>query len=236
MQRTAERSREDPGYRRLLPGVDLYPDEGSMRFTLACLVVVTAAACSKSSDSPAPSPKPTSEQAPAGHLPAPGSFQVDPTHSTILFKVRHAGVSNLYGWFKDVSGTFTIDADPKKSHVELTVKAASLDTRDAERNDHLMGPDFLNSKQFPELTFKSTSVDAASSGWHITGDLTIHGVTKSVAFDAVPIGDAKDPTGKRSVGLEARFTIARADFGVTFMPEMVGSDIELIIALEGAAG
>ncbi len=209
-----------------------------MRLTL--LVILAAAACSKSGDSKSsstPNATPANdEHSPAAHLPEPGSFQVDPAHSTVLFKVRHAGVSNLYGWFKDVSGTFTIDADPKKSHIELTVKAASIDTRDDERNGHLVGPDFLNSKQFPELTFKSTSIDATSSGWHVTGDLTIHGTTKSVTFDAVPVGDATDPAGKRMVGLEARFKIARADFGVTFMPEMVGPELELTIELEGAAG
>ena len=200
-------------------------------------------ACSKSADSSStpttssPSAKPaTGEKSPAVQLPAPGSFQVDPSHSTVLFKSRHAGAGYVYGWFKDFSGTFTIDADPKKSHVELTVKTASVDTRDDERNGNLAGPDFLNSKQFPELTFKSTSIDAASSGWRITGDLTIRGTTKSVTFDAMPVGDAKDPQGKRLVGVEARFAITRSDFGVSFMPEIVGPEIELIIALEGAAG
>jgi polyisoprenoid-binding protein YceI len=200
------------------------------------VVLALIAACSKTGDSTAPSPKPpTDDKAPAAHLPAPGKFQVDPMHSTILFKVRHADAGYVYGWFKDFSGTFAIDADPKKSHIELAVKAASVDTRDDERNGNITGPDFLNAKQAPELTFKSTSVDAANSGWKITGDLTIRGVTKSVTFTAAPVGDAKDPRGTRLVGIEARLTIARNDFGVSFMPEMVGPEIELIIALEGAA-
>ena len=156
-----------------------------MRFTATPLVVLAlAAACSKSGDSTSTSstsgtsstasPKPSSDdRSPSVHLPAPGTFQVDPTHSTVLFKVHHAGAGYVYGWFKDFSGTFTIDTDPKKSHIELAVKAASVDTRDDERNTNIAGPDFLNAKQSPELTFKSTSVDAASPGWRVTGDLTI---------------------------------------------------------------
>lgn len=205
------------------------------------VVLVLGAACSKSSESTSTSSssasaKPsTDDKSPPAHLPAPGTFKVDATHSTVLFKVRHLDAGYIYGWFKDFSGTFTIDADPKKSQIELAVKTTSVDTRDDERNGNIIGPDFLNAKQSPELTFKSTSIDPASAGWRITGDLTIRGVTKSVTFTAAPVGDAKDPRGQRLVGLEARFTIARGDFGVTFMPEMVGPEIELIIALEGAA-
>lgn len=216
-----------------------------MRLMATYLVVTAfAAACSKSGES-----KPSAGQAsstasakeasgnklPAVHVPAAGSFQVDPTHSTILFKVQHEGAGYVYGWFKDFSGTLTIDADPSKSHVELAVKAASIDTRNGERDGNLVGPDFLNAKQFPELTFNSRSVAATRSGWHITGDLTIRGVTKAVAFDAAPVGDATDPRGKRLMGVEAHFVIARDDFGVSFMPEMVGPRVELIIDLEGVA-
>lgn len=212
-----------------------------MRISLVPMVVLAlAGGCSKSSDAP-PAVAAVAKPAPAGSavagvgLPPPGSFQVDATHSSILFKARHMNAGYIYGWFKDFSGTFAIDADPAKSHVELTVNAASIDTRDDERNDHLTGPDFLNVKQFPEITFKSTSVAAAPGGWRVTGDLTIHGVTKSIAFTATPVGDAKDPQGKRIVGIEAQFPIKRADFGVSFMPEIVGPELELIIAIEGAA-
>jgi polyisoprenoid-binding protein YceI len=194
------------------------------------LVLVTG--CSNNESKPTPTPARVDVHA---RQPAPGSFEVDATHSTVLFKATHAGAGYVYGWFKDVSGAFTIDADPAKSHVELSVKVASVDTRDDERNANIAGPDFLNAKQFPELTFKSTRVDATATGWHIAGDLTIHGATKSVAFDAVLVGDAKGPQGRRLVGVEARFTITRGDFGVLFMPEMVGPDLELIVALEGAA-
>lgn len=207
------------------------------------VVLALVGACSKS-DSPTSAPTATgaggepttSENGTAAQLPAPGIFQVDPTHSTVLFKVKHSGAGYVYGWFKDYSGAFTIDADSKKSHIELAVKAASVDTRDEERNGNIAGPDFLNAKQFPEITFKSTSVAVAGSGWRVTGDLTIRGVTKSVTFTAAAVGDAKDPQGKRLVGVEARVPITRGDFGVSFMPEIVGPDVELIIALEGVAG
>lgn len=216
-----------------------------MRCMARCLVIVAfTAACSKSGDSKPNAGQTSStpsakggggETSAAVHMPAAGTFQVDPTHSTILFKVHHEGAGYVYGWFKDFSGTFTIDSDPSKSHVELAVQAASIDTRDDERNGNLTGPDFLNAKQFPELTFKSKSVAVTGAGWHITGDLTIRGITKSVAFDAAPVGDVTDPHGKRLVGLEAHLSIARDDFGVSFMPEMVGPQVELIIDLEGSA-
>jgi polyisoprenoid-binding protein YceI len=219
-----------------------------MKCTATVMVLfAVVGACSKSGDSTSAAPsgvtasttgaKPTTdEKGSASQLPAPGTFHVDPTHSTVLFKVRHLGAGYIYGWFKEFSGSFTIDADPKKSHVDLSVKAASVDTRDEERNANIAGPDFLNAKQFPELTFKSTSVDVSGAGWRVTGDLTIHGITKPVTFTAAPVGDGKDPQGTRLVGVEARFPISRGDFGVTFMPGVVGPEMELIIALEGAAG
>ena len=219
-----------------------------MRCTAASVVVlVVVGACSKGGDltpattsganASAAGTKPTGdEKAGAVRIPPPGTFEVDATHSTVLFKVHHLGAGFVYGWFKDFSGSFTIDADAKKSRIELAVKATSVDTRDDERNGNIAGPDSLNAKQFPELTFKSTNVEASSAGWRVTGDLTIRGVTKSVSFTALPVGDSKDPQGKRLVGVEARFPISRGDFGVSFMPEMVGSEMELIIALEGAAG
>ena len=204
------------------------------------IAIVVAGACSKSGESTPPA----SNAAPAaggsaGALPAPGRFVVEAAHSTVLFKVRHVDAGYIYGWFKDYTGTFTIDADPKRSHIELAVKADSVDTRDAERDGNITGPDFLNAKQFPTLEFKSTSVDADGAGWRVTGDLTIRGITKPVTFTATPVGEAKNPQGwkpgTRFVGVEATFTITRGDFGVTFMPEIVGPKIELIIALEGTA-
>lgn len=202
------------------------------------LVVVCAvmAGCSKGDTKQAPVAAPASESsAPAVVLPPAGKFQVDPAHSTVLFKVKHANTGYVYGWFKDFSGAFTLDTDPTKSSIELSVKAASLDTRDDDRNTHLTGPDFLNATMFPELTFKSTKVEATKSGWRITGDMTIHGATHQITFMATPVGDAKDPQGTRHVGLEAHLSIARSDYGVTFMPDMVGFQIDIVIALEGAA-
>jgi polyisoprenoid-binding protein YceI len=199
------------------------------------VALALAAGCSKGETTQAAAPAANESSAPAVVLPQPGKFQVDPTHSTVLFKVKHANTGYVYGWFKDFSGAFTIDSDPTKSSIELTVKAASLDTRDDERNTHLAGPDFLNATMFPELAFKSTKVEATKSGWRITGDMTIHGTTHQITFSATPTGDTKDPQGTRHVGLEAHVSIARSDFGVTFMPEMVGFQVDIVIALEGAA-
>jgi polyisoprenoid-binding protein YceI len=196
------------------------------------IALIALAACSKSGDAvPA---APTGSASVAVTL-APGAFQVIPMHSSVLFKVRHLNAGYVYGSFKDFSGTFAIGQDSKKSHIEVSVKAASVATNDDERNADITGPDFLNAKQFPELTFKSTNVDVADGGWQVTGELTIRGVTKTVSFAAMTVGEGKDPQGRRVVGFEARFPISRGDFGVSFMPEVVGPEMELIIALEGSA-
>lgn len=202
--------------------------------TALATALVIFVGCSK--DTPS---KPALAQQPQAtasfHAPPPGNFQVDTRHSTVMFRVRHVAASNIYGWFKDFSGKFSIDADPKKSRIELVVKAGSVDTRDSERDADLTGPDFFNAKQFPEMAFSSTAVELTGSGWQVTGDLTLHGVTKPVTFSAVLVGDAISPHGYRVVGLEARAKIDRRLFGISFLPEAVAPEVELIIAVEGMA-
>ena len=109
------------------------------------------------------------------------TYKVDPVHSSLIFSMKHFGVTDFYGRFKEISGTVTFDAaDPSKSSVELTVPVESIDTQNEKRDQHLKSPDFFNAKQFPTITFKSTKVEGSGDNYKISGDLTIHGVTKPI--------------------------------------------------------
>lgn len=203
--------------------------------TKLALALLLFVGCSSKDTPPKPAAAQQAQAAEAFKAPPPGNFEVDTDHSTVMFRARHVQASNVYGWFKDFSGKFSIDADPKKSRVELSVKAGSVDSRNSERDADLVGPDFFNVKQFPDMAFTSTAVELTSSGWQVTGDLTLHGVTKPVTFTAVLVGDAMSPHGYRVVGLEARATIDRRQFGISFLPEAIAPEVELIIAFEGRA-
>lgn len=162
------------------------------------------------------------------------TFKIDPVHSSILFSATHLGVSNLYGRFNDVSGTVTFDqADPSKSSVNLTIPIESVDTRVAKRDQQLKGPDFFNAKQFPVMTFKSTKVEGSGDAYKVTGDFTLHGVTKPLTFEVKKGGEGKGEKGEIRGGGEARFTIKRSDYGMTFMQGPVGDEINVIVSLEG---
>jgi polyisoprenoid-binding protein YceI len=162
------------------------------------------------------------------------TFKVDPVHSSIVFGIKHFGVTDFYGDFKDISGTVTLDtADASKSSVELTVPVASLDTRNEKRDQHLKSPDFFNAAQFPAITFKSTKIEGAGDTYKVTGDLSIHGVTKPITVDFKKGGEGKGGKGEVRGGGETRFTIKRSDYDMKFMAGALGDDVNLILSLEG---
>jgi len=165
------------------------------------------------------------------------TYDIDMYHSSVLFKVNHLGASNFYGRFNDISGTVVFDdKNPSKSSVSITVKADSVDTNSKKRDDHLKSPDFFNSKQFPLITFKSKKVEKVNDKtFKVTGDLSIHGVTKQVSFNFNKTGEGKNPKGQKIAGGETSFTIKRSDFGMDYMqgPGMLGDDITLILSFEG---
>src|SRR5205823_6027689 len=114
---------------------------------------------------------------------AADDYTVDDAHTSVVFKIEHLGLSWIHGRFNDISGTFTIDKDePGKSSFALTVKAESIDTGNAKRDQHLRSPDFFNVKQFPLLSFKSTAVKAVKGDYEVTGDFTLHGQTQSITL------------------------------------------------------
>src|ERR1700719_2804880 len=111
-------------------------------------------------------------------------YDIDPTHTTAQFKVRHLMISNVKGEFTRVSGTVDLDTDnPSASSINVTIDAASISTRDEQRDGHLKSADFLDVAKYPSITFKSKEVAATGEGYEVVGDLTIHGVTGEVALD-----------------------------------------------------
>src|SRR5688572_26536860 len=147
-----------------------------------------------------------------------GTYAIDPTHSRIGFVARHAMVTKVRGSFNEFEGTGTFDADdPTRSSLQLTIKAASIDTRNADRDAHLRSNDFFSMDEFPEIRFASTTVEVRDeTSYRVTGDLTVKGVTKPVTVDFEYTGTAVDLYGNRRLGLEGATTINRKDFGVTW--------------------
>ena len=147
------------------------------------------------------------------------TWNIDPTHSVAEFKVKHMMISNVKGHFPKVSGTLTLDESSlTKSQVEVSIEAASIETRDPQRDAHLRSADFLDVEKFPTLSFKSTSVNIIRDGeLSVEGDLTIHGVTRKVLFIVEgPTPPAKDPWGNTRVAVSATTKINRKDFGLTW--------------------
>lgn len=146
------------------------------------------------------------------------TYAIDAAHSTLGFTIRHAGIGKTRGAFADFAGTIEVadETTPVGSSVTATIKAASIDTRNNDRDNHLRSADFFDVEQFPEWTFRSTGVSGTNEDFTITGDLTIHGVTKSVELKAEFTGTATDPFGNARAGFEATATISRKEFGLTW--------------------
>ncbi len=146
------------------------------------------------------------------------AWQIDNTHSQVTFSVRHMMVTTVKGQFNVLSGKLDIDEQhPENSWVEAEVDAASIDTRDERRDGHLRSPDFFDAANYPTITFKSTKVEAVGDHeYRVSGDLTLHGVTRQVAFDAEYSGQLKDPYGMQRAGLSAKAAINRKDFGLSW--------------------
>lgn len=171
----------------------------------------------------------------AGAAAQSGTWQIDPNHSAAQFSVKHLGVSTVRGAFTKVSGSATYDtADPTKTTLNATIEATSIDTRVQMRDNDLRSPNFLDVQKFPTITFQSKQAKSGGAGkLQITGDLTIHGVTKEVVLDVDgPSAPIKDPWGNQRIGASASTKINRKDFGVNGAPGVVGDDISITIDTE----
>jgi polyisoprenoid-binding protein YceI len=146
----------------------------------------------------------------------PGLWTLDMSHSEIGFTVRHAGISKVRGRFTDASAEAKIGQSLADASLHATVKTASFDSGDANRDGHVKGPDFFDVENFPEMTFRATSVEGDGEDYTLTGDLTIRGVTKPIELEVEFTGVAVDPFGATRAGFSAEAEISRKEFGLTW--------------------
>jgi polyisoprenoid-binding protein YceI len=145
-----------------------------------------------------------------------GTWNVDPSHSLVGFRVKHLGISTVRGKFGEYEGRLVIGEDGTITATG-TIKVDSIDTGEADRDAHLKAPDFFDTASFPEITFASTSITAVDEDtWEITGDLTMHGITKPITLKAEVGGAGPDPFGGERFGLEATGEISRSDYDMKF--------------------
>ncbi len=177
----------------------------------------------------------------SGRMTAPASaaastYKVDPVHSSNVFKIRHNNVANFYGRFKETTGSINWDdAEPAASSLKIEIPVASVDTGAPNRDNHLKSPDFFNAAQFPTLSFVSTSVSRGEGDtYKVSGDLTLHGVTKPIAVDLLKTGSGKSQRGGELIGFETTFRLKRTDFGMDYGVDSntLGDDVQVIVSLE----
>ena len=163
-------------------------------------------------------------------------YRIDTTHSFIQFRIQHLGYSWLYGGFNSFEGAFELDRDnPESSSIALTIDPASVDSNHAERDKHLRGDDFLDVEVYPEASFKSTSLrlnDDGRSGV-MTGDLMLHGVTKSIEIEVKMVGEGKDPWGGYRAGFEGHTVLTLKDFNVKQDLGPASAQVEMMLSVEG---
>lgn len=165
---------------------------------------------------------------------AADEYTFDPVHSSVSFKARHLDISWIHGRFNEVEGQFALDRqNPAKSTFELTIHADSIDTGNAARDEHLRQPDYFDTKQYPTITFKSTSVKAIKGGYEVEGEFTMHGTTNPITLVLMG-GKEIDFRGTKRVGFSTECSVKRSDFG--FDPKAIGpigDEARIIIDFEG---
>lgn len=179
-------------------------------------------------------PAPPSQQAESPD----GRFKIDPVHSSVIFKVRHMNTASFYGRFNAPTGMVLIDADtPADSMVKFSIPTKNIDTGNADRDKHLRGADFFNADEFANIEFESTKVVAkGKDGYDVTGDLTLHGVKKSMTVHVQKSGFSHSAQMGTVVGLETTFQFKRSDFGMSMYLEggVLGDEIDVILSIEAA--
>ena len=168
-----------------------------------------------------------------------GTWQIDPAHSGVEFAVTHLMISKVRGRFSDISGTVVTDGTPEGSRIQVEIGAASIDTRDSTRDNHLRSADFFDVEKFPKIRFVSTSITSRGADeFTVTGDLTIRDVTRSVDMDVTSEGTGRDPWGNDRAGFSATLRIDRRDFGLTWNQAletggvMVSNEVRLTVDVE----
>lgn len=171
------------------------------------------------------------------------TFQIDKSHSEVTFQVRHL-LTRVRGRFSDFAGSIDFNADrPEASAVRLEIKAASIDTNQADRDTHLRSADFFATDEFPDLTFVSSGITARGEGsYDVAGTLTIRGVAKAIVLPVTHLGSAKDPWGNEKLAFEAETKINRKDYGLNWNAALetggflVGDEVTISVSLQAVAG
>jgi len=167
-------------------------------------------------------------------------YQIDPSHSSASFSIKHMMIAKVHGGFEKMSGKLDFDpAKPEKANLEVAIDASSINTREPQRDTHLKSADFFDVAKYPEITFKSTSVQGGGGELKVIGDLTIHGVTKQVTLDVEgPSQEMKDPFGNLKIGASATARIKRKEFGLTWNAALeaggflVGDDVSITLDVQ----
>ncbi len=172
----------------------------------------------------------------AGVARAADNFQVDPVHSSVVFKIKHLNTGDFWGRFNKISGTIAYDeSDPGKSQLSFTVPVDSVDTNNTKRDSDIKGPDLFSAKEFKEITFKSTEVKKAGDNkLEVTGQLNLHGQSKPITVTMDVSGPHDTKMQGIKMGLSTSFTIKRSDFGMNAMQGALGDEVELHIGIEAA--
>jgi polyisoprenoid-binding protein YceI len=172
----------------------------------------------------------------AANARAGDTYKADPVHSSAVFRAHHANAGYVWGRFNDPSGTFILDdADPTKCTFAGEIKVNNVDTHNDQRDTHLKSPTFFDAQKYPTITFKSTSVKKgdAPNILQVTGDLTMHGVTKSITVPIELTGKGQFPPGTDRAGIEATFAVKLSDYQIVGLPGAVGDEIKIVVAMEG---
>jgi polyisoprenoid-binding protein YceI len=176
----------------------------------------------------------------AGPVCAGDVYKSDSAHADVGFAISHMVISKVKGSFNDFDATLTTNDDGSLASVNADIKAASIDTANDKRDEHLRSADFFNVEKYPEITFRSTAIETSGGNTTVKGALTMHGVTKDVDLAATLKGPVKDPWGNTKLGLELRGTLDRRDYGLTWSKALetgglvVGQDVDLLIDVEFA--
>lgn len=168
------------------------------------------------------------------------TYQIDAAHSSVQFSVRHLMVSNVKGTFTGVTGTVAYDADkPEETSIDATVDVNTVNTNDEKRDGHLKSPDFFDVAQYPVMTFVGKRVESSGGVHKVTGELTLHGVTKEVTLTVEDVSaETKDPWGNFRIGVNVKGKVKRSDFGLTWNAAletggvMLGDDVKIEFDLE----
>ena len=166
---------------------------------------------------------------------AASKYRVDPVHTSVVFKIKHLGITYVYGRFNDPRGEVIWDKDkPDRSSVDMYVRAKDVDTNNDKRDNHLRSPDFFNVKEHSRIKFKSNDFKKVGEDlYEVTGDLILHGVTKRLTVTVKDTGKGRDPWGGIRQGFETVFKIDRTEFGMANLLDAVGAEVELRVAVEG---